>query len=244
MNKIKLSKVSRKYIVDGKEELYAIKGISLIFSNVGFVSIVGRSGSGKSTILNIISGMDEPTEGDVLYDGKSLKKFSKSERLNYYKNEIAILFQSYNLLDDQDVLFNVMLPLLIKGVPVDKAKKIAENTLNYVGINTLLFKSKSSLLSGGEKQRVALARTIVGEPDVLLCDEPTGALDSKNSINVMNILKEYSKKHLVIMVSHNLQLTEEYSDRIIEVSEWKVVKDRHIKEIETTLIKKNYELHC
>ena len=242
MEKIKLVNVSRKYVINKTEDFYAVKNISLVFNNKGFVTITGKSGSGKSTILNMIGDLDFPTEGRVFFDGKDIKKFSKKEKINYYKKKIGILFQSYNLLDEQTVLYNVSLPLLMNGVNKEKAKKKAIEVLDYVGISSLLYQSKANLLSGGEKQRVALARTIVNEPEVILCDEPTGALDSKNGFNVMNMLSEYSKKHLVIMVSHNLQLTGKYSDRIIHIADGRIVKDLHVNNVEEECIKQKEKI--
>lgn len=229
MNKIKLHNVTKKYVSNKSEEFYAIKNISLIFKDNGFVTIAGKSGSGKSTILNMIAGLDKPSEGQVFFDNKNILKFKSKDWQKYYKTKIGILFQNYNLLEDHSAVFNVMLPLLINGINKEKARKEAEKQLSLVGLNSMLFNSKANQLSGGEKQRVALARTIINEPEVILCDEPTGALDSSNSTNVMKCLKEYSKNHLVIMVSHNLQLTKEFSDRIIIIEEGKIKSDKQIR---------------
>ena len=240
MIKIKLESVSRKYILDKTSEFYAVKNVSLSFEDTGMVAICGKSGSGKSTVLNMIGKLDSPTEGKVIFDNVDITKIKEKEKTKYYKDKIGILFQNYNLLEDHSVLFNVALPLIICGEKKANAFSKAKEALAYVGISSLLYASKASLLSGGEKQRVALARTIINKPEVILCDEPTGALDSKNSINVMKILKDYSKNNLVIMVSHNLQLTEKYSDRIIELSEGKIVSDRTINDLkEEHEIKKN-----
>lgn len=225
MVKIKLEEVSRKYIIDKTSEFYAVKNISLSFQEVGMVSICGKSGSGKSTILNMIAKLDSPTHGKIYFDNQDISEIKGKDKTKYYKNKIGILFQNYNLLEDQTVLFNVALPLIINGEKKNKAKEMAKEVLSYVGISALLYESKAGLLSGGEKQRVALARTIINKPEVILCDEPTGALDSKNGDNVMSILKDYAKNNLVIMVSHNLQLIKKYSDRIIEISEGRVIKD-------------------
>lgn len=236
MNKIKLQNVTKKYVSNKSEEFYAIKNISLIFKDRGFVTIVGKSGSGKSTILNMIAGLDKPSEGQVFFDNKNTLKFKSKDWQKYYKTKVGILFQNYNLLEDHSAIFNVMLPLLINGANKEKARKEAVKQLESVGLNSMLYNSKANQLSGGEKQRVALARTIINEPEVILCDEPTGALDSFNSINVMKCLKEYSKNHLVIMVSHNLQLTKEYSDRIIVIEEGKIKSDKQINDIDDGVV--------
>ena len=236
MNKIKIHNLSRKYQINKDEDFYAIRNISLIFKDKGFVSIIGKSGSGKSTILNMITALDKPTEGEVFYENKNIVKIKKKEKIEYYRNEIGILFQNYNLLEDQPAIYNVMLPLLINGESKLKAKIKAEKYLEKVGIAPTLYSKKVNLLSGGEKQRIALARVLINEPDVILCDEPTGALDSKNSVNVMELLKQYSISHLVIMVSHNLQLTNKYSDRIIELEDGRIKNDIHIKDFEDSQI--------
>ena len=226
---IKILNVSRKYAIKGKEDFYALKNVTLMFASTGFVSIVGRSGSGKSTLLNLIGRIDKESSGEIIIDNKSISNLKGTKLSKYYKDHVGILFQQYNLLEDETVLFNVMLPLLINGRKVKETKTKAEELLKQINIKEELFCKKASLLSGGEKQRVALARSIINEPQILLCDEPTGALDSENSIGVMEILKTYSSKHLVIMVSHNLQLTNNYSDRVIELSNGRVKSDKNIK---------------
>lgn len=222
---IKLDKVSRKYQIKKDKDFYAVKNISLMFEEKGFVSIIGKSGSGKSTILNLIARLDKPTGGNIYYKDKNLVNLSPKEITNYYKADIGILFQNYNLMLDQTALFNAELPLLINGVYKFDAHKKAAELLEYAGLDKSKHNLLASKLSGGEAQRVALVRTIINEPDVVLADEPTGALDSKNSLRVMNILKEYSANHLVIMVSHNNELVKQYSDRIIEVKSGTIVRD-------------------
>ena len=241
MKNIKIINVSRKYVVNKKDEFYALRNISLTFENMGFVSIVGKSGSGKSTIINLISGLDKPTEGLVKFDNINVSKLKDVKRSRYYKTKIGILFQNYNLLENEDVIFNVTLPMIMNGTSKGKAKKRAVELLKEAGIGEELFKKKTSLLSGGEKQRVALARTLANSPEVVLCDEPTGALDSENSKRVISALKEYSKSHLVIMVSHNLHIVNKYSDRIIEISDGRIKSDtykrKNIQYQETSLNK-------
>ena len=238
MSKIKLKDVTRKYAIDKTHDFYAIKSISLMFDNNGFVSIVGRSGSGKSTLLNLIAKLDEPSAGQIFYEEKDISKLKKKDKNNYFKSKIGILFQNYNLIDTETALFNVMLPLEIDGISKSIAIAKATKAVEFVGIKNDLQNKKVEVLSGGEKQRVSLARTIVNEPDVVLADEPTGALDNKNSENVMSILKKYSESKLVINVSHNLQLVNKYSDRIIEIEDGRIKSDRIVKKVKNSLIKK------
>ena len=228
MNKITLQNVTRKYVINKDEEFYAIRNISLIFNTCGFVSIVGRSGSGKSTIVNMIANLDKSSSGNVYFDDQEVTKLKGNKLCNYYKTKVGIVFQNYNLLESETALYNVMIAMQINGVPYKEAKNRAIKLLEYVGINKSSFDLNASLLSGGEKQRVAIARTLSNNPDVILCDEPTGALDNENSLKVMNLLKEYSKDKLVVMVSHNLLIVEKYSDRIIELGDGKIKSDRII----------------
>ena len=229
MYKIKLQNVSRKYTVGKNKEFYAVRNVSLIFDDTGITTISGKSGSGKSTIINMIGGIDNPTDGQIYIDGVDITKMPKGKWCKFYKNKIAILFQNYNLLSNETVLFNVAISLMINGMKRTQAENRAKMLLDYVGLKEELFKKKASLLSGGEQQRVALARTLANEPDIILCDEPTGALDSKNSFKVMDILKEYSKNHLIILVSHNPQLVDKYSDRIITIADGRIKSDKSIK---------------
>lgn len=244
MNKIKLHNVSKKYIINRDKEFYAVKNISLIFEEAGFVSIVGKSGSGKSTIMNLIGCIDTPTSGEIYVDDRLIETFRKKAKEQYFKSKVGMLFQSYNLIEDETVLFNVMLPLLINGEKMSNASKQARDLLQEVQISEKLFNNRVASLSGGEKQRVALARTLINSPEVILCDEPTGALDIKTSKQVMDILKKYAEKHLVIMVSHNLQLVNEYSDRIIEISQGKIKSDRYINKNKYTLSNKRKKIGC
>ena len=226
MQKIVLNHVSKQYVVNKNDSFYALKSISLSFESTGFVSIIGKSGSGKSTILNLIGGLDTPTSGNITFNNKDMSKLKGKKKTDFYKKEISILFQNCNLIEDQDVFFNISLPLYIKGIKDSEIKQKTNELIKRVGLNDELTKKKVSVLSGGEKQRVALARALISDSGVLLCDEPTGALDSKNSTLVMEILKEYSKNHLVIMASHNLPLVEKYSDRIIEIAEGTLIRDQ------------------
>lgn len=225
MKTLLLQNLTKRYLIKKDKYFTALKATNISFDSTGLVAIVGKSGSGKSTLLNLIARIDTPSEGDIFLNGKSYKSFKKKRIEEFYNKDIGIVFQSYHLFEDKSVLFNVELPSLIGGINKKKAKEKATNILEKVGINRNQFEQKASLLSGGEKQRVAIARAIINSPKILLCDEPTGALDSKNSRQVMDIIKKLSKERLVIMVSHNLQIVNEYADRIIEIVDGQIVKD-------------------
>lgn len=230
MKTLVLKNVSRTYKVDKTDTFVALATTNLTFDSFGLVSIVGSSGSGKSTLINLISRIDSPSTGEIFLNGKSYKSIKRSDT-SFYKKEIGIVFQQYHLLIEDTVIYNVSLPLLMSGVNKLEAINRAEKALLEVGIPKELFNQKAKNLSGGEAQRVAIARAIINEPKILLCDEPTGALDSNNSIGVMKIIKKISEKRLVILVSHNLQLVKKYSDRIIEIVDGKIIKD--VNKIET-----------
>lgn len=224
MKTLVLKDVSRTYKVDKTNTFVALATTNLSFDSSGLVSIVGSSGSGKSTLINLISRIDSPSTGEIFLNGKSYKSIKNSDT-SFYKKEIGIVFQQYHLLVEDTAIYNVSLPLLMSGVNKLEAINRAEKALLEVGIPKELFNQKAKNLSGGEAQRVAIARAIINEPKILLCDEPTGALDSINSIGVMKIIKKISEKRLVILVSHNLQLVKKYSDRIIELVDGKIIKD-------------------
>ena len=234
MKTLVLKDVSRTYKVDKTDTFVALATTNLSFDSSGLVSIVGSSGSGKSTLINLISRIDSPSTGEIFLNGKSYKSI-KSSDTSFYKKEIGIVFQQYHLLIEDSVIYNVSLPLLMSGVNKLEAIDRAEKALLEVGISKELFNQKAKNLSGGEAQRVAISRAIINEPKILLCDEPTGALDSRNSIGVMKIIKKISEKRLVILVSHNLQLVKKYSDRIIEIVDGKIVKDINKKEIKENI---------
>ena len=174
---------------------------------MGFNAIVGRSGSGKTTLLNMISRFDKPSRGEIYLNGEKYN-YKNKKQYKFFRNDVGIISQQYNLIDNLSVIENVMTPLLINGCSRSKAKKLAIETLQYVNLPQELYDNKCSNLSGGEAQRVAIARILVRKPKIILCDEPTGALDSINSTIVMNLLSKISKEYLVIMVSHNLQIVE------------------------------------
>ena len=212
---LKLKNITKTYI-SGEEKVDALKGVDIEFRESEFVSILGQSGCGKTTLLNIIGGLDQYTSGDLIINGKSTKKF-KSKDWDAYRNySIGFVFQNYNLIPHQTVLSNVELALTISGVTKKERRTRAIKALEDVGLKEQIHK-RPNQLSGGQMQRVAIARALVNNPDIILADEPTGALDTKTSVQIMEILKEISKHKLIIMVTHNPELAEKYSTRIIKI---------------------------
>lgn len=216
-----LSNIKKTFDVN-KKELVVLDDINIVFPDSGLVSIIGKSGSGKSTLLNILMGIEKPSRGKVLFKGKNIAKFSDKQFSRFHLSGVSTVFQHYNLFENFTALDNVILPLKMRGVSSIKAKKIAIEEFRKIGIEELA-KRKVKNLSGGEKQRVAILRSIVTSPDAILCDEPTGALDVQNSREIMGILKKISEKKLVIMVSHNKELVDKYSDYIIQLKDGKIV---------------------
>ena len=214
--------VKNYYIGDLKTE--ALKGVSLSFRKSEFVSILGPSGCGKTTLLNIIGGLDRYTSGDLVINGVSTKNYKDGDWDAYRNHSIGFVFQNYNLIPHQSVLSNVELALTLSGVPRQERKRRAKEALEMVGLGDQLNK-KPSQMSGGQMQRVAIARALVNDPDILLADEPTGALDSVTSVQVMDILKKVAEKRLVIMVTHNPELAEQYSTRIVKLRDGLIVSD-------------------
>ncbi|MBR3161567.1 MAG: ABC transporter ATP-binding protein/permease [Bacilli bacterium] len=214
----------KKVYDTGIEKVNALKGISLKFRKSEFVSILGESGCGKTTLLNIIGGLDRYTSGDLIINGKSTKKFKDRDWDNYRNYSVGFIFQSYNLISHQTVLSNVALALTISGVSKKERIKRAKKALVEVGLKDKMY-YKPNQLSGGQMQRVAIARAIVNNPDIILADEPTGALDSKTSIQVMKILKKIAKDRLVIMVTHNDNLANIYSNRIVKILDGEIIDD-------------------
>ena len=220
---LELKKITKKYL-SGTNSVSALKGIDLKFRETEFVSILGPSGCGKTTLLNIIGGLDQYTTGDLIINGKSTKNFKDKDWDTYRNHSIGFVFQNYNLIPHQTVLANVELALTLAGINKTERKKRAIQALKDVGLEDQIHK-KPNQMSGGQMQRVAIARALVGNPDILLADEPTGALDTKTSIQIMELLKEISKTKLVIMVTHNPDLAEKYSTRIIKLLDGKVIDD-------------------
>lgn len=229
---LQLKKITKNYL-SGDSEVKALKGIDIEFRENEFVSILGQSGCGKTTLLNIIGGLDRYTSGDLIINGKSTKEFVDKDWDTYRNHSIGFVFQSYNLIPHQTVLANVELALTISGVSKEERRKRAIEALQKVGLGDQINK-KPNQMSGGQMQRVAIARAIVNDPDILLADEPTGALDSQTSLQVMEILKEISKDRLIIMVTHNPELAERYSTRIIKLLDGKITEDTNPYKAEKT----------
>ena len=220
---LELKKITKKYL-SGTNSVSALKGIDLKFRETEFVSILGPSGCGKTTLLNIIGGLDQYTTGDLIINGKSTKNFKDKDWDTYRNHSIGFVFQNYNLIPHQTVLANVELALTLAGISKSERRKRTIKALKDVGLGDQIHK-KPNQMSGGQMQRVAIARALVGNPDILLADEPTGALDTKTSVQIMELLKEISKTKLVIMVTHNPDLAEKYSTRIIKLLDGKVTDD-------------------
>ena len=224
----------------GVEKVHALKGINLQFRESEFVSILGESGCGKTTLLNIIGGLDRYSSGDLVINGKSTKKFKDRDWDAYRNYSIGFIFQSYNLISHQTVLSNVELALTISGVSKKERRARAIKALEEVGLKDKIH-YKPNQLSGGQMQRVAIARALVNNPDIILADEPTGALDSKTSEQVMEILRKISKDKLIIMVTHNGELAEKYSNRIIRILDGKITADSNPLSKEEVKSAKNKE---
>ena len=202
----------------------ALDDVSLHLRDSEFVAILGPSGSGKTTLLNIIGGLDRYDSGDLIINGISTKNYRDRDWDSYRNHTIGFVFQSYNLIPHQTILSNVELALTISGTSKSERKKLAIHALQQVGLGAQLHK-KPNQLSGGQMQRVAIARALVNDPDILLADEPTGALDSDTSIQVMDLLQEVAKDRLVVMVTHNPELAEQYANRIVNLRDGKIISD-------------------
>ena len=220
---LKLKDIKKDYTV-GDSTVHALKGVNLEFRETEFVAILGHSGCGKTTLLNIIGGLDQYTSGDLIINNKSTKNFTDADWDSYRNHSIGFVFQSYNLIPHQTVLSNVELALTLSGVAPAERKARATEALRKVGLGDQLNK-KPNQMSGGQMQRVAIARALVNDPDILLADEPTGALDSETSVQIMDILKEISKDKLIIMVTHNPELAISYASRVIKLKDGLIVDD-------------------
>ena len=220
---LQLQHISKIYKT-GNQEFHALKDISIRFRENEFVSILGQSGSGKTTLLNIIGGLDQYTSGDLLIQGKSTKQFKDRDWDSYRNHTIGFVFQSYNLIGHQTALSNVEIAMTLSGVSKAERKKRAIEALERVGLKDHLYK-KPNQMSGGQMQRIAIARALVNNPKVVLADEPTGALDSETSLQIMELLKDIAKERLVIMVTHNPELAQAYSTRIVQVLDGNILSD-------------------
>ena len=235
---LKLTGITKDYIV-GEEKVHALRGVDVSFRDKEFVAILGASGCGKTTLLNIIGGLDRYTSGDLCIGGKSTKDFTDRDWDDYRNHKIGFVFQSYNLIPHQTVLENVEIALTLAGVSRAERRKRSIEVLDKVGLRDKLY-VRPSQLSGGQMQRVAIARALVNDPDIILADEPTGALDTVTSVQIMEILREISHDKLIIMVTHNPELADTYANRTIRLSDGEVVEDTapyvHESEVETDIV--------
>ena len=220
----------RKTYITGDLVQTALDGVSLNLRDNEFVAILGPSGSGKTTLLNVIGGLDRYDSGDLVINGISTRKYNDRDWDSYRNHTIGFVFQSYNLIPHQTVLANVELALTISGVSRAERRKRAAKALEQVGLGNQLHK-RPNQMSGGQMQRVAIARALVNNPDILLADEPTGALDSETSVQIMDLLQEVAKDRLVVMVTHNPELAEEYANRIVRVKDGKIIGDTNPYEV-------------
>ncbi len=221
---LKLVGITKDYISKDQPIVHALNGININFRRCEFVAILGHSGCGKTTLLNIIGGLDRYTDGDLIIEGVSTKDYKDRDWDTYRNHSIGFVFQSYNLIPHINILKNVEIALTISGVSKAERKNRAMEALKKVGLEGLE-KKKPNQLSGGQMQRVAIARALVNNPEILLADEPTGALDSDTSIQIMNLLKEVSNDRLVIMVTHNPELAKQYANRIVKMKDGLLVDD-------------------
>ena len=209
---------------DKENVVHALRGVSLNFRQSEFVSILGQSGCGKTTMLNIVGGLDRYTDGDLLIDGISTKKFQDVDWDAYRNVQIGFIFQSYNLINHIDILSNVEMSLTLSGISAKERKERALAALEAVGLKDQV-KKRPNQLSGGQMQRVSIARALINNPNIILADEPTGALDSATSVQIMEILKDIAKDRLVIMVTHNPDLAYQYAHRIVKMKDGLLTDD-------------------
>lgn len=225
MELIKTVNISKLYKVENKDN-YALKDFSFEFPSTGLFGVVGKSGSGKSTLLNMISLLDKPSSGDVYFNNENVSKWPNKRKNLFHNKDMGMVFQHYNLIETENVLFNIMLPFLITGGSEKEGKKKAISLLESIDYRKDLYQQTVSNLSGGEKQRVAILRALINDPQFILADEPTGALDSRNSEVIMKMLKDISKTKLVIMVAHNIKLVEKYADKIITLKDGNLIETK------------------
>jgi ABC-type lipoprotein export system ATPase subunit/ABC-type lipoprotein release transport system permease subunit len=228
---LKLNKIFKKFKIGNKETFTALSDINIGFEKGEFVSVVGPSGSGKSTLLNLIAGLDTPTSGELLIAGKSSKKFKKRQWDLYRKNNIGFIFQNFNLIEHLTASENIEIVMNLIGLSIVERKRRTKELLKRVGLERYA-EHKPSELSGGQKQRVAIARALANDPDIILADEPTGALDKKTGKQIMDLLSSIAKDKLIIMVTHNNTLAEDYSSRIVRMKDGQIESDISFKEVE------------
>ncbi|HEY8888980.1 MAG TPA: ATP-binding cassette domain-containing protein [Clostridium sp.] len=233
---LSLKNLSKEYIIEKKKSFNALSDVNLDFEKGEFVSILGPSGCGKSTLLNIIAGLDGPTSGDLIIEGKSTKKYKKKNWDLYRKNNIGFVFQSFNLIEHLSALENVEIVMNLIGLSKKNRITRAKMLLTQVGLEKHM-DHKPGELSGGQKQRVAIARALANDPDIILADEPTGALDKKTGIQIMKLIKDVAHDKLIIMVTHNRELAYEYSTRVVAILDGKIQEDEKINDSETNSLK-------
>ena len=233
MSLLTVRKVSKYYVINKNEKKYVLKDITLTFPSTGLVSVLGKSGCGKSTLLNLIGKLDNPNEGQIIFNNEDIATFKEKKLVNYRKKIVSYIFQHYHLLENQTALYNIMLPALLNGDSVNTAKKKVLSLIDNFSISKELLEKKCSKLSGGEKERIAIMRGFINKPRIILADEPTGALDKDNALLVMESLKKASETSLVIMVTHNEELARKYSDRIIHMRDGKIFDVERINEIKS-----------
>ena len=220
---LKLKNIKKNYKIAGSD-FTALHAVNLTFSKAEFVAILGPSGCGKTTLLNIIGGLDQYTDGDLIIEGKSTKNFKDNDWDYYRNNKVGFIFQNYHLINHISIIENVEMGMALSGIPVKERRQRAIEVLKRVGLEDQMYK-KSNQLSGGQKQRVAIARALSNNPEIILADEPTGALDTKTSIQILDLIREISKETLVIMVTHNKDLAKAYATRTINLLDGNVVSD-------------------
>ena len=220
---IELKDIRKSYKVADFQQT-ALDGVSLAFRDNEFVAVLGPSGSGKTTLLNILGGLDHADSGDIVINGVSTSEYKDADWDTYRNHRIGFIFQSYNLIPHQTILANVELALTLSGVDAEERKERAAQALERVGLGDHIDK-KPNQLSGGQMQRVAIARALINDPDIVLADEPTGALDTETGIQVMDLLSEIAQDRLVIMVTHNPELAERYASRIVRLADGRVIDD-------------------
>ena len=223
MELIQVVDATKTYQVEDKEN-QVLKHFSYGFPSSGLFGVIGKSGSGKSTLLNIISLLDKPTSGDVYFNNENIHKWSNKRKIHFRNKDIGIIFQHYHLVESESVIYNIILPYLISGSSEKKGKEKAIKLLDSIKYKKELYTQVVSNLSGGEKQRVAILRALINNPKVILADEPTGALDSKNSTLIMETLKDISQTKLVIVVTHNIELIKKYADKTLELKDGSLIK--------------------
>ena len=227
---IELSKVSKAYLINKNEKKYVLKDITLSFPETGLISILGKSGCGKSTLLNLIGGLDKSSEGTIYYKGDNIAKYKNKQQVAFRKSEISYIFQHYHLLENQTALYNIMLPCLLNGDSFKVAKEKVLSLINKFSITEVLLNKKCSKLSGGEKERIAIMRAFISKTNVILADEPTGALDSKTGVEVLKLLRKQcdgnNGANTVIIVTHN-SLFAEIADTVVHVKNGKIEEVIH-----------------